>query len=99
MGELSIEMQKMNQRMAHLENSIQQLSMLILKYKSKENSTWISEEEAAAMVGYSARVFREKVKAAEGKFSCITMQHNNGRCYKYSRTGIEKYLKSTSTMY
>lgn len=56
--------------------------------------TWISEREAADMIGYKPETFRKKVKAAILDIAYFTI---NGRKYKYCKEDIERVMLEHST--
>lgn len=61
---------------------------------SKNRPTWIFEDEAAKMLGYSKKYFRHQVR--DGKLQ-VAFTNIKGRRFQYNQTDIEKVLLQNST--
>lgn len=57
-----------------------------------KNIQWISEEEAAELMGLTAKYFRRRVQA--GYYS-ISYRHPSRNKFQYNRVDIEKELAKT----
>lgn len=87
------------QAIKELTRKVDQLTLLVMK--DKQDTTWLTEEQAAEMLGYkNPRSLRKKVKASAGvaPFSLIVFCHTNGRNWQYTRKSIVRFREATSTM-
>ena len=57
--------------------------------------TWISEKEAAELLGYKPYTVRIYVKAGKLPVNYYTRK---GRCYQYDRNDIEAFMLNHSTV-
>lgn len=62
---------------------------------NKNRQTWISEDEAARMLGYKPRVLRLYAKTGKLDISYTTMF---GRKYQYDKGSIEKVLHKNAVI-
>ena len=75
--------------------------LMIMVMKDKVDTTWLSEEVAAEMLGYKdPRTLRKLVKGViktkDFNIGDITFRNTNGRNWQYSRKSILKYKEKTS---
>ena len=61
----------------------------------KQRPIWISETEAAEMMGYKPETFRKYVKSGKLDIAFFTL---NGRKIKYNKVDIDKVMIKNSTL-
>jgi hypothetical protein len=63
--------------------------------KQSKQISWLSEPEAARLMGYTPRSFRRAVKERKIEVDYTSV---NGRKYKYCEKGLNEFLLSQSTI-
>ena len=63
--------------------------------KTRAKDAWMSESDAAALLGYTPEWFRRKVKDSTIP---IHFRNSNGRKYEYLTKDIMEYKERTSTI-
>ncbi len=92
MNEIIEEIKLLRHEIKHLTSEIEQLKALVLS--DKTNAQWISEKEAALLLGLKGtRTLRKMAKGG-----LVDYTQTNGRTYQYSRKSINKFLESNSTI-
>jgi hypothetical protein len=105
MSELVALVEQQTKQLAELKGMVHNLTILVMK--DKVDLTWLSEADAAEMLGIKhARGLRKRVvltkkmmesgEKIQYPFNLIEYRNTNGRLFQYSRKSILKFKHVTS---
>lgn len=95
MNQTLLSMTELMEAVVKLTKKVDELTLLVMK--EKNDTTWISEKDAADMLGYGCpRTLRKKVKAAVYPFNTIVYRSSEGRKFQYNRKSLQKFKEQTA---
>jgi len=94
MAELTTLVEEQSKKIDQLIKGLSDLTILVMK--DKVDTTWVTEEVAAEMIGIQPAWLRRKVRKNEKPWNEIGYRHTNGRNFQYSRKGIINFKRLTS---